>query len=108
MIVAIVFEDNTVEITEYPYIKSVEEVRPNFFEDTILIELNEKPEVKEGYELAYNGSELYYREVKVSKHQPSQLDIIMKAIADQQEQNLLIMESQASIYETFLEMGGTK
>lgn len=62
MIVAIVNNDS-VSINEYPYIESIEEVRDDFLPDTLLIELTEKPEYRDGYILKYNGTEFYYEEI---------------------------------------------
>lgn len=70
MIVAVIME-NDVSINEYPYIKSVDEIRNDFTPETLLIELAEMPETKEGYQLKYNGSEFYYEEIIEPEYEPT-------------------------------------
>ena len=61
MLVAIIYEGK-VEVNEYPLLEDIEVIRGDFIPGTILIELSEKPEVKEGYTLKYDGKDFYYEE----------------------------------------------
>lgn len=71
MLVAII-DNGFVEINEYPMLKNIEDIRNDFLPDTLLIELNKKPEIKEGYILKYNGKEFYYEEIPTISQEPHQ------------------------------------
>lgn len=82
MIVAIVDENENVMVNEYPYIKSVDEIKSDFVDDFLMIELDEKPEEKEGYQLKYNGFEFYYEEIVNLESEPDVWAEMAQAIAE--------------------------
>lgn len=72
MIVAVVINEN-VSINDYPELQNIEKIRDNFLPDTLLIPLKEKPEIKEGYNLKYDGSDFYYEEIQQPETTESEL-----------------------------------
>ena len=76
MLVAIIENNTVVSINNYPELKNIDEIRDNFLPNTLLIKLNERPEVKEGYELKYNGSEFYYEEIVEPEYEPTETELI--------------------------------
>ena len=85
MLVAIIY-DGIVTINEYPMLKNIEDIRNDFLPETIFIELSEKPEIKDGYVLKYNGEKIYYEEILSVKTEPNQSTNteVMQAISDLQ------------------------
>jgi hypothetical protein len=73
MLVAIINENSVVaSINDYPALKNIDDIRGNFLDDTILLEVKEKPQYKEGYQLKHNGSEFYYEEIPQQTLEPNQ------------------------------------
>lgn len=74
MLVALVDTNGNVEVNEYPYIKSVDDIKNDFFDNVLMIELIEKPEIREGYILKYDGSDFYYEEIQ--QPDPTETELI--------------------------------
>lgn len=79
MLVAVIHR-NSVSINEYPELQNIDEIRNDFLPDTTLIELFERPENRDGYDLKHNGVEFYYEKLEDQTAEPSQLDRIESAL----------------------------